>query len=44
MYTTPLDSFVAFMEVLLLLFIPLFLYEEGSELMKVVYDGIMCAV
>jgi len=38
MYTTPLDSFVAFMEVLLVLFIPLFLYEEGSELMKVVYD------
>ena len=38
MYTTPLDGFVAFMEILLVLCIPMFIYEEGSELMKVTLD------
>lgn len=34
LYTTPLDSFVAFMEIVVALSIPLFLYEEVSELLK----------
>ena len=35
MYATQLDGFTAFLEVIVMLFIPLFLYEECSELNKV---------
>lgn len=35
MYTSSLDSFVAFLEVVCALFVPVFLYEEVSELRRV---------
>jgi hypothetical protein len=35
MYSRPFDKFVAFLEVLIIIFIPVFAYDEASKLVKV---------
>jgi hypothetical protein len=44
MYSKPLDSFIAVLEVVCVLFIPVFIFEEVSELIKVTLRSVLMTV